>query len=116
MHPGHIACTQGGECLAGLVEALAQKLISSDETAILDETAHAIKFSEFQDLYFKSEIPQDYHIKTEPELVNMPSLIMPDEQNLVPSQHKRLNEQDFQKFVVNMGEKIAESLELEKTC
>jgi threonine synthase len=112
---GHIACTQGGECLAGLVEAVSQKIVSTNETAVLDATAHAIKFSGFQDLYFKSEIPEDYHIKTDPALVNLPLLIMPDDRNLVPSQNKRLNKQDFEKFVVNMADKIADRLKLEKS-
>ena len=112
---GHIACTQGGECLAGLVEAISQNIVSPEETAILDATAHAIKFSGFQDMYFKSEIPQDYKIQTDPELVNLPSLVMPDDGGLVPSQDKRLDKEDFQKFVVDVGEKIAGSLELEKT-
>ena len=38
---GHIACTQGGECLAGLVNARALGLVGDDEHAVLDATAHA---------------------------------------------------------------------------
>ncbi len=45
---GHIACTQGGECLAGLVKAKAMGVIALNETAVLDATAHAIKFPSFR--------------------------------------------------------------------
>ena len=44
---GHIACTQGGESLAGLVKALAEKKISPKERAVLNATAHSLKFSGF---------------------------------------------------------------------
>ncbi len=112
-HNGHIACTQGGECLAGLVEAFRQKIVTPNETAILDATAHAIKFSEFQDLYFKSEIHEDYKVHSNPELINLPSLVLPDDQAMIPSQLKRLNEKDLQKFVQNISDKIAKKLNLE---
>ncbi len=109
---GHIACTQGGECLAGLVQAVKQNIVTKKETAILDATAHAIKFSEFQDLYFKSEIPEDYKIDPDPDNINRPSLILPDDPNIIPSQKKRLGEKDFQKFVQDVSDKIAERLNL----
>jgi threonine synthase len=109
---GHIACTQGGECLAGLVDALKKNIVTNKETAILDSTAHAIKFSEFQDLYFKSQIPEDYKIDPDPGNINLPSLILPDDHSMVPSQKKRLGEKDFQKFVKNISDKIAERLNL----
>ncbi|WP_299978583.1 threonine synthase [Desulfobacula sp.] len=109
---GHIACTQGGECLAGLVQAFKQNIVTNKETAILDATAHAIKFSEFQDLYFKSEMPEDYKIDPDPGNINLPSLILPDNSDIVPSQTKRLKEKDFQKFVKDISNKIAERLNL----
>ncbi|MCK5100558.1 MAG: threonine synthase, partial [Desulfobacteraceae bacterium] len=109
---GHITCTQGGECLAGLVQAFKQNIVTDKETAILDATAHAIKFSEFQDLYFKSEIPEDYKIDPDPGNINLPSLILPDDHSMIPSQKKRLGEKDFQKFVKNISDKIAERLNL----
>ena len=49
---GHIACTQGGECLAGLRRAVAENKVDKNRTAILDATAHALKFAVFQDKYF----------------------------------------------------------------
>ena len=69
---GHIACTQGGECLAGLLEARAQKLVERDEVAILDATAHALKFAGFQDMYFQGTLPPEYGITPKAELINLP--------------------------------------------
>ncbi len=96
---GHITCTQGGECLAGLVKACKEKMVSKSEIAILDATAHAIKFSEFQDLYFNSKIPPDYKIVPDTQKINLPALILPEDPDMVPSQKKRLNQKDFQLFV-----------------
>ena len=109
---GHIACTQGGECLAGLVEALDQNIIGETETAILDATAHAIKFSEFQDLYFKSDIPEGYQVDSKPDHINLPALILPDDPDLIPSQKKRLDPKNFQQFVTDISDKIASNLNL----
>ena len=109
---GHIACTQGGECLAGLVKARAMDLVALNETAVLDATAHAIKFSEFQDLYFKNQIPEPYHIVPDPERVNLPELISPDNPNLVPSQEKRLEKSELAQFVQEISKKIARKMAL----
>lgn len=109
---GHIACTQGGECLAGLVKAKAMGLIARNETVVLDATAHAIKFSEFQDLYFKNRIPGPYHIVPDPERVNLPELVSPENPDLVPSQEKRLEKSEFAQFVQEISEKIAQKMDL----
>ena len=109
---GHIACTQGGECLAGLVKARAMDLVSSDETAVLNATAHAIKFSEFQDLYFKNQIPEPYHIAPDPDRINLPELITPDNPDLVPSQEKRLGKSEFAQFIAEISGKIAHKMHL----
>ncbi|MBU0972576.1 MAG: threonine synthase [Proteobacteria bacterium] len=109
---GHITCTQGGECLAGLVKAAAQGIVTQQETAILDATAHAIKFSEFQDLYFKQQIPDVYGIQSDSAYINLPDFISTDDPNLVPSQEKRLEKQEFQQFVREISDKIAKKLNL----
>lgn len=109
---GHIACTQGGECLAGLVAAQQQGIMEPDETAVLDATAHAIKFSEFQDLYYRSAIPDDYGIISNDENINRPVFLTPDNPSLVPSQNNRLKEKEFQKFVQIICDKIAKRLDL----
>ncbi len=109
---GHIACTQGGECLAGLVKAKQLNIITNKETAILDATAHAMKFSEFQDLYFNSALPEDYKINSDTAYINQPYLIEPDNPDLTPSQTKRLGKKDFQQFVKDISDKIAKRLNL----
>jgi len=73
---GHIACTQGGECLAGLLRAKELGLIGTDEMPILDATAHALKFIGFQDMYFTNSFPASYGITPRPELMNHPQLLI----------------------------------------
>ncbi len=109
---GHITCTQGGECLAGIVRAKSQGLVNDSETAVLDATAHAIKFSGFQDLYFNKEIPEPYNIAPDDQFINLPELIALDDPNLAPSQEKRLNPSDFNRFVDDVSRKIATQLGL----
>lgn len=111
---GHIACTQGGECLAGLVKAVSHNIISKTETAIIDATAHAIKFSGFQTLYFEGKIPEPYNIKSNPELINAPKLIMPDNKEKIPSQGSPLNYDDFKVFARDISQKIAIGLKLKE--
>jgi threonine synthase len=69
---GHIACTQGGESLAGLVKALAEKKVSPKERAVLNATAHAIKFSDFQEMYFQDSFPPEFGIRPKKGLQNHP--------------------------------------------
>ncbi|MDR1359855.1 MAG: threonine synthase [Deltaproteobacteria bacterium] len=69
---GHIICTQGGETLAGLRAALRHALIAPDEFAVLDSTAHALKFAGFQQLYFDDAFPPEYEITPAHDLKNAP--------------------------------------------
>lgn len=73
---GHIACTQGGECLAGLMRARRLGLVSQDEYSVLDATAHSLKFSGFQEMYFNDGFPPEYGVKAEPGLRNAPELVL----------------------------------------
>ena len=75
---GHIACTQGGECLAGLMNAKALGLISDKEHAVLDATAHALKFAGFQDMYFNDSFPPEYGVAPDKSLANKPELLLPE--------------------------------------
>ncbi len=86
---GHIACTQGGECLAGLRRALELGLLSRDEAAILDATAHSLKFIGFQDMYFQGTFPPEYGVVPKPELQNAPRLIID------PAEKARLSAEDY---------------------
>jgi len=109
---GHIACTQGGECLAGMVQAKALSLVDENETVILDATAHAIKFSGFQDLYFKGELADGYGISSDSRFINLPDFVSPDNPELIPSQEKPLGSSQFQEFVKDVSKKIATRLGL----
>ena len=60
---GHIACTQGGDCRAGLGYARALGRVGEVEHAGREATAHALKFSGFQDMYFNDSFPEAYGVK-----------------------------------------------------
>ncbi|MBQ7608025.1 MAG: threonine synthase [Desulfovibrionaceae bacterium] len=76
---GHIACTQGGECLAGLMQAKALGLIGKNEHAVLDATAHSLKFADFQQKYFTDSFAPSYGVRAKAELINAPTLLLPSE-------------------------------------
>ena len=73
---GHIACTQGGECFAGLMRARELGLVSPEEYSVLDATAHSLKFSGFQEMYFNDNFPPAYGVKAQPGLRNAPELLL----------------------------------------
>ncbi len=76
---GHIACTQGGECLAGLLRARELGLLGAKEHAVLDATAHSLKFADFQSMYFSNSFPPEYEVTPKEEFVNRPELIISEE-------------------------------------
>ncbi len=86
---GHIACTQGGVCLAGLIRAKELGLIEQDELAVLDATAHSLKFMGFQDMYFQDRIPPEYEIQTKEHMRNQPLSVLSHQEK------ERMTEQDF---------------------
>jgi len=73
---GHISCTQGGECLAGLMRAKELGLIEKSEVAILDATAHHLKFIGFQDMYCQDSFPPEYGIAPKSEFCNKPEPVI----------------------------------------
>ncbi len=100
---GHIACTQGGESLAGLVKAKELELIEKDELAVLNSTAHALKFQNFQTMYFEDSFPPEYEITPKKDLVNRPYLILDREER------KNLN---YPEFIKKVSERIVKELSL----
>jgi threonine synthase len=74
---GHIACTQGGESLAGLRVALAEGLLGKDETPVLDATAHHLKFIGFQQMYFEDSFPPEFEVTPKAAYQNRPRLLTP---------------------------------------
>jgi len=100
---GHIACTQGGECLAGLLAAKAYSLVSTNEFCLLDATAHAIKFMDFQNMYFSNAFPQEFGVSPDPALINKPELLMTTEERAAMSE---------QAFILGTATKMAYRLNL----
>ena len=111
---GHIACTHGGESLAGLVDASQRGVIDKDDIAVIKSTAHALKFAGFQEMYFEQQFPPEFNIKPEPELINTPAYIHPEDLNRVPAPGKPLNQKDFKIFIRRVSEEIAALLDLKK--
>jgi threonine synthase len=111
---GHIACTHGGESLAGLLAAKERGIFGEQEFAILDSTAHALKFSGFQEMYFTKQFPPDYNISPNQELINAPLYIHPETLDKVPEPGKPLKGEEFTRFVEKVAEEIATVLDLKK--
>ncbi|MDR2367324.1 MAG: pyridoxal-phosphate dependent enzyme [Deltaproteobacteria bacterium] len=108
---GLTVCTQGGECLAGLKAALGQGLITPSETAILDSTAHALKFVDFQNAYFEGRLAQEYGVTTKAELANKPRpLIL--ENTPIPEPGQTLTGAQKEAFVEAATQAIAQALTL----
>lgn len=76
---GHISCTQGGECLAGLINARHLGLLGDNAHAVLDATAHSLKFSGFQQMYFTNTFPPEYEVEPIPALANQPELLLAED-------------------------------------
>ncbi len=72
---GHVVCTQGGESVAGLKKALAERRIPADHRFVLDSTSHQLKFASFQQRYFNDSFDQEYGIHTREELKNNPTTL-----------------------------------------
>jgi threonine synthase len=111
---GHIACTHGGESLAGLVAALDRGVIDSNDTAVIKSTAHALKFAGFQEMYFEQQFPPEFNIKPDPDLINAPVYVHPKDLKAVPAPGKPLKDKAFDTFVRRVSEDIAGTLDLKK--
>ncbi|NVL90367.1 MAG: threonine synthase [Desulfobacterales bacterium] len=109
---GHIACTQGGETLAGLVEAKKRGIVSKDDIVVLDATAHALKFAGFQEMYFENRFPPEFEITPKKALQNAPRLVRPKDLDTVPTAEKPLEGKDLERFVKRTTESIAKELGL----
>ena len=100
---GHIVCTQGGECLAGLIKARGEGRVAADEKAVLDSTAHALKFAGFQNMYFTDTFPPEYGVTPDAGLANRPSLVVD------ASEKARLSAEEFTRAAAKA---VADRLEL----
>jgi threonine synthase len=111
---GHIACTHGGESLAALVAARRTGVLSSGQTAVVDSTAHALKFMGFQEMYFENRFPEDYRVTPHAALVNAPTLVRPAALDRFPAPGRPLTGDAFQAFVDVVSEDIARRLRLQR--
>ena len=109
---GHVACTQGGESLAGLKQALALGLLKSGDRAVLDSTAHALKFAEFQTKYFNDAFGPEFEVKARPELVNRPQAVEPADVANLPQPGRQLPAEEMAEFVRAAARDIADALGL----
>jgi threonine synthase len=111
---GHIACTHGGESLAGLVAANRSGIIDKNDIAIIKSTAHALKFAGFQEMYFERQFPPEFNIKPDSDLINAPLYVHPSGLEHIPAPGKPLTGEDFEAFVRRVSEEIAGLLDLKK--
>jgi threonine synthase len=110
---GHIACTQGGECLAGLQQAVAENKVDRHRTAILDATAHALKFAGFQEKYFLDSFEPEFEVIPKTQLQNAPyPLTLPDSVPNPASQ--KLGPEQLQEFIKYTSSVIVEVLGLKE--
>jgi threonine synthase len=111
---GNIACTQGGESMAGLKKAVENGHVSPGEIGLLDSTAHMLKFLAFQEMYFTDNLDPDYHIRPRQELKNSPMMVKPEGQVRCPEPGRPLEGEEMKRFVQAMSSEIAQILGLEK--
>lgn len=109
---GHIACTQGGESLAGLVAAAKQGIIDANDLVVLDATAHALKFAGFQEMYFEDRFPPDFEIVPRESLKNVPELVEAEGVDTFPTSDAPLEGDAFERFVGQTATAIASKLNL----
>jgi threonine synthase len=109
---GHIACTHGGESLAGLIQAKKLGYVDENDIAVLDSTAHALKFSGFQEMYFKDRFPPEYNISPKKDLKNAPVYVHPKDLKAVPGPGNPLSGEALDTFAKRVSEEIATYMKL----
>ncbi|MFP4036782.1 MAG: threonine synthase [Desulfobacteraceae bacterium] len=111
---GNIACTQGGESMAGFARAVEQGLVGAEEIGVLDSTAHMLKFLGFQEMYFEDSFDPEFEIRPRPELKNAPTLVRPASVERVPEPGRPLEGGDLERFVMETAAEIARILGLKE--
>ncbi|MCX7822217.1 MAG: threonine synthase [Syntrophobacterales bacterium] len=112
---GHIACTQGGECLAGLKRLVSSGILPRRvDRAVLNSTAHMLKFMIFQEKYFMDNFEPDYEVRPKKDLQNQPIVVTFPEHVPQPGVKVSLTPDEFRQFVTAASEKIADILGIEK--
>jgi len=111
---GNIACTQGGESLAGMKRAVNSGYIRPGEVGILDSTAHILKFSVFQDMYFNNTFDPRFNVSPKLELTNAPVLVNPETIPKYPAPGRPLSGENMDIFIREMSKEIARILDLKR--
>ncbi len=111
---GNIACTQGGESMAGFARAIRDGFVQDGEIGILDSTAHMLKFLGFQDLYFEDAFDPAFGVTPRPDLKNAPTPVRPKGLKRFPEPGSPLDGDELQCFVQETAMEIARMLGLQK--
>ena len=111
---GHIACTHGGECLAGLVQAIKLGHVAADEIGRLRFHGSRIEIRRIPRPVFWRSFPRRIPCKPKAVLKNAPALISPKGLDRVPEAGKPLKEEDLKRFVDGVAQDIASALGLKK--
>jgi threonine synthase len=111
---GHIACTQGGESLAGLVAARREGVIGGNEVAVIDSTAHHLKFVGFQQMYYEDSFPAEFQVRPKKRLQNRPQEVIPKGLKRLPGPGAPLPPEEMRAFVDKCADEIAKRLGLKK--
>jgi threonine synthase len=104
-------CTQGGVSLAGVKRAVESGILEAKEIAIINSTAHPLKFMEFVERYYEDDL-REYGITRNPHYTNNPIELSFGSVRL-PSKERPLNEIDEKKYATAAARKIAEFLQLD---
>jgi threonine synthase len=65
-------------------------------------------------MYFENAFPADFEIIPNPELVNKPVFVCPDDVKRIPEAGKPLHGDDLKEYVTRISKAIADLLKLEK--
>ena len=111
---GHIVCTQGGEGIAGLKKAIKRGSVDRSRVAVVDSTAHILKFLVFQEKYFTDGFEPEFEIQVNENLKNLPQYVCPSDLEKTPASGQPLSESEFKLFVRRTAEEIAKLLGIER--
>ncbi|MBN2032354.1 MAG: threonine synthase [Deltaproteobacteria bacterium] len=111
---GNVACTQGGEAMAGLKRAVEKGFTRPGDIGVLDSTAHMLKFLTFQEMYFQNGFAPEFKVKPREDLKNAPLLVKPSTLDQFPGAGKPLRGDAMKRFIDETAVEIAEILGLQK--
>jgi len=112
---GNISCTQGGESMAGFAKAIRQGLVSEAEIGVLAATAHALKFSSFQEMYITGRFPPEFEVKPKREFRNTPIHVNPKGIEKWSQKGAPPKAKERERFIDGVVAEIVKILDLNKT-